>query len=86
MEQDYIVTSDALGGLPEVEVTADTFEDAAEAAMEAWDSGGTFAGVDIYGPYGLLVVEKATGRMANVMVNVEWEPVYTAFEAEEHDG
>lgn len=83
--QTYAVTSDALGGLPEVEVTADSFEDAAEAAMELWEAGGTFAGETLHGPYKLLVINKDTLKSASVVVEVDYEVTYTAYEAEEHD-
>lgn len=77
----YVVSSDDLD-MPGVEVTSDSFEDAATEAMEAWESGGSFAGENLHGDYTLQVIEKKTLKSANVKVNVDYEITFTAYEAE----
>ena len=82
--QNYLVVSDELG-VDEMEVQADSFEDAAVEAMEQWESGGSFAGEYIHGEYLLLVVNRDTRKSASVKVTVEYEPTYTAETVEEHE-
>jgi len=87
-DHNYVVVSDAFGGLPEVEVQAADFEDAAAEAMETWESGATFVGIDL--PQGeallLLVTNKDTMKSAHVQVTIDYEPVYTAEILELLDG
>jgi len=84
--QNYLVVSDELG-VDEMEVQADSFEDAAVEAMEQWEweSGGSFAGEYIHGEYLLLVVNRDTRKSASIKIFVEYEPTYTAHTVEEHE-
>lgn len=69
-------------GLPPTEVEADDFEEAAEAAMEQWESGGDFAGDPMPGSLVLVVVRDEDNLTKKVKVDVDWEPVYYAQEVE----
>jgi len=69
-------------GLPTAEVEADDFEEAAQEAMEQWESGGTFAGDPMPGSLVLVVVRDEDNETKKVRVDVDWEPTYYARELE----
>ncbi len=77
----YLVACEEEGLSPEV-VEADDFEEAAEAAMEQWEEGGSFAGDPMPGSLVLVVVRDEDNETKKVKVDVDWEPVYYAHELE----